>query len=112
MINGSPPGKPQAMFALVTTSSRAMALPSRQMPKPSPRSALRSITMAHLHRRFVGYVCDVVKGDGQLLRIVADPLGDLDQDVQHVVPVVAEVQQSLGGLPELWRIALPEAAGD
>src|SRR4051794_19922477 len=43
MVAGSPAWKPQATFALVTTSSRASSFPSVQTPKPSPRSALRSM---------------------------------------------------------------------
>src|SRR5690606_38160098 len=45
IVTGSPAWKPQATLALVTMSSRARSSPSRQIPKPSPRSALRSITM-------------------------------------------------------------------
>src|ERR1041384_5088572 len=45
IVTGAPAWKPQATLALVTMSSSAMSSPSRQMPKPSPRSALRSITM-------------------------------------------------------------------
>ena len=44
--------------------------------------------------------------------MVADPLGDLHQHVQHVVPVMAEVEQALGGLPQLRRVALPQPGGD
>src|SRR3954469_1927213 len=56
MVEGSPAWKPQATFALVTTSSRASSSPSRHTPNPSPRSALRStvrpgvITAAVWHR--------------------------------------------------------------
>src|SRR5215217_1361932 len=42
MIDGSPAWKPQATLALVTTSSRALSSAIVQLPKPSPRSALRS----------------------------------------------------------------------
>src|SRR3954447_3711690 len=43
MVDGSPAWKPQATFALVTMPSSASSSPSRQTPKPSPRSAFRSI---------------------------------------------------------------------
>lgn len=43
MMDGSPAWKPQATLALVTTDSRASSSVSVQRPKPSPRSALRSI---------------------------------------------------------------------
>src|SRR6201994_1570347 len=40
---GSPAWKPQATLALVTMLSMASSSPSCQTPKPSPKSALRSI---------------------------------------------------------------------
>src|SRR3984957_13036874 len=40
---GSPAWQPHATLALVTMPSMASSSPSRQTPKPSPRSALRSI---------------------------------------------------------------------
>src|SRR3984893_10986326 len=40
---GSPAWNPQATLALVTMPSMASSSPSRQTPKPSPKSALRSI---------------------------------------------------------------------
>src|SRR3954471_6949247 len=43
IVDGSPAWKPQATFALVTTPSSASSSPSRQTPKPSPRSAFRSM---------------------------------------------------------------------
>ena len=46
MVAGSPAWLPQAMLALVTTSSIAASSPIRQGPKPSPRSELRSILTA------------------------------------------------------------------
>src|SRR5690606_32677360 len=107
---------------------------------PSPRSALRSITAGRssttrtayardqrrgaragrtgrrprprLQRRRVRDVGDVVQRGGQLVRVVADPLGDLDEHVQHLVTVMAEIEQPLRGLPHLRRIALPQALGD
>ena len=45
MVEGSPAWKPQATLALVTSFRRASSSPSRQRPKPSPRSALRSIIL-------------------------------------------------------------------
>src|SRR5689334_10434629 len=50
MVDGSPAWKPQATLAEVTTSSRASSSPSRQAPKPSPRSALRSIEVTETYR--------------------------------------------------------------
>src|SRR3984893_3324217 len=49
---GSPAWNPQATLALVTMPSMASSSPSRQTPKPSPKSALRSIeaTTASLRR--------------------------------------------------------------
>src|SRR4051795_2825929 len=43
MVGGSPAWNPQARLALVRTSSSCSSSPRRQTPKPSPRSALRSI---------------------------------------------------------------------
>src|SRR5436190_22783831 len=43
IVDGSPAWKPHATFALVNTESSASSSPSRQTPKPSPRSALRSM---------------------------------------------------------------------
>src|SRR5687768_1986623 len=43
MVEGSPAWNPQATFALLTMPSRASSSPRRQTPKPSPRSAFRSI---------------------------------------------------------------------
>ncbi|SKT01721.1 Uncharacterised protein [Mycobacteroides abscessus subsp. abscessus] len=42
-VAGSPAWNPQARLALVTTSSMASSSPRRQAPKPSPRSAFRSM---------------------------------------------------------------------
>src|SRR4051812_44600924 len=42
-VRGSPAWKPQATLALLTTSSMASSSPSCQVPKPSPRSLLRSM---------------------------------------------------------------------
>src|SRR3954454_5811620 len=44
MMFGSPAWKPQAILALVITSSSALSSPSFQTPNPSPRSLLRSTT--------------------------------------------------------------------
>src|SRR5262245_588042 len=58
MIVGSPAWNPHATFALVTKSSRASSSPSRQTPKPSPRSALRSTSLTvpwSLTRSMVAY---------------------------------------------------------
>src|SRR6266550_3614188 len=49
-VVGSPAWKPQATFALVTTSSIASSSPSRQRPNDSPRSALRSMRTATVLR--------------------------------------------------------------
>ena len=43
IVVASPAWKPHAMLALVTTSSIASSSPTTQVPKDSPRSALRSI---------------------------------------------------------------------
>jgi hypothetical protein len=43
MVDGSPAWKPHATFALVMIPRSAVSSPSFQMPKPSPRSLLRSI---------------------------------------------------------------------
>src|SRR5271166_6696019 len=45
---GSPAWKPQATLALLTIPSMASSSPSRQTPKPSPKSALRSIQAIRL----------------------------------------------------------------
>jgi|SRR6516165_291679 len=45
---GSPGGKPHATLALVTIASMASSSARRQTPKPSPKSALRSIPATRL----------------------------------------------------------------
>src|SRR5687767_8130446 len=70
MVEGSPAWKPQATFALLTMPSRASSSPSCQTPKPSPRSAFRSIrrplvTRAVSHRgRCSDRVTDEATGRG------------------------------------------------
>src|SRR5215469_5775655 len=112
IVSGSPAWKPQAILALETIPSSALSSPSRQAPKLSPRSALRSITGC-------GCVvsCSVIRHSPQWARLarlfrweVGECGGDvavpgtgrpdsLNQKVQHLVPVLAQVQQALGGFP-------------
>src|SRR5688572_20686581 len=47
-VRGSPAWKPQATLALLTTSSIASSSPSCQVPKPSPRSVLRSMSTCQI----------------------------------------------------------------
>src|SRR3954464_13468392 len=53
MIPASPAWNPHATLALVTTVRRALSSPRLQCPKPSPRSALRSMPSRYLllHQR-------------------------------------------------------------
>src|SRR5262245_58183240 len=48
MIAASPAWKPHATLALVITERRASSSPRLQCPKPSPRSALRSMRSRYL----------------------------------------------------------------
>ncbi len=67
MITGSPAWKPQAMLALVTTSSSASSSPRRQAPSPSPMSvanatrATRRVSRTALVRRRLGYETFLVR---------------------------------------------------
>ena len=55
-----------------------------------------------LFRRQVG------EGRGDIALLRARRPDRLDQRVQHLVPVLAEVEQPLRGLPQLGRVAAPE----
>src|SRR5215469_11222983 len=102
------------MLALVTMAISASSSPMRQAPKLSARSELRSMTrpgpltgppLARLLRRQAGQR----RGDVGFTRACRPDR--LDQQMQHVMPVLAKVEQALRRLPELRRVAAPEAVG-
>src|SRR5580692_8399678 len=122
IVSGSPAWKPQAMLALVTISSSALSSPSRQAPKLSPRSALRSTTRCGPGPVIRGAPSSWRRSAGLFRRQVGERGGDvglaracrphrLAQDVQHLVAVLAQVEQALGGVPELGRVAPPQPVG-
>src|SRR4051794_31045271 len=68
-VVGSPAWNPQATFALVTSCSIAASSPSTQVPKDSPRSALRSIRGAG------GVLTGPPRGGGNAMMAPPSPAG-------------------------------------
>ena len=112
MVSGSPAWKPQAMFALVTMRQQGLVV-----AEPPGAEALAEVGVQvddvrarmvtpRLLRRKLGE-----RGGDRRSRRCPAARDDVDQRVQHRVPVLAEVEQALRGFPELRRVAAPQPVG-